>query len=55
MARRNLLGGITFTVGLLDNTELYAYVLFGCFLVTVGGGSAFIALRKRKSAREATS
>lgn len=39
-----------FTVGLLDKTELYAYVFFACFFGAVGGGSALIALRKRKSA-----
>ncbi len=39
-----------FTVGLLDNTELYAYVFFACFLVAVGGGFAVVARRKRESA-----
>jgi hypothetical protein len=39
-----------FTVGLLDNSEVYAYVFFACFLLAVGGGFALSALRRRQGA-----
>jgi hypothetical protein len=42
-----------FTVGLLDNTELYTYVFFGIFLAAVGGGSAYMVYRKRRAAQSA--
>jgi hypothetical protein len=42
-----------FTVGLLDNTELYVYVAFGALVAAVGGRFAYVAIRKRESAKTA--
>jgi hypothetical protein len=47
---KEYIGRHHFTVGLLDNTELYAYVFFACLLLAIGGGFALTHLRKRKSA-----
>ncbi len=47
---KEYVGRHRFTVGLLDNTDLYAYVGFGLFLAAVGGGFGYVALKKRKSA-----
>jgi len=44
------LGRHYFTVGLMDDAEVYAYVLLAGFLLTTGGGFAFFAQRRRKSA-----
>jgi hypothetical protein len=50
---REYVGRHRFTVGLLDNADLYAYAGFGVFVAAVGGGFAYIRLRKRKSAAQA--
>ena len=42
-----------FTVGLLDNTEVYTYAFFAIFLIAVGGGFAYVAYRKRQAAQSA--
>jgi hypothetical protein len=47
---KEYIGRHYFTVGLLDNTEFFAYVFFAFFLLVVGGGFAFGVLRKRRSA-----
>lgn len=47
---KEYIGRHHFTVGLLDNTEFYAYVFFACLLLAAGGGLALIALRRRKNA-----
>jgi hypothetical protein len=39
-----------FTVGLLDNSEIYAYVFFACFVLALGGGFALTVARRRQSA-----
>jgi hypothetical protein len=36
-----------FTVGLIDNVDLYAYVFFAVFLAAVGGGFFYFRMRKR--------
>jgi hypothetical protein len=40
-----------FTVGLFNNTELYAFLGFGCLVLAVGGRFAYVALRKRETAK----
>ncbi|WP_246207067.1 hypothetical protein [Methylocystis heyeri] len=50
---REYVGRHHFTVGLLDNADLYAYAGFGLFVAAVGGGFAYVKLRKRKSAASA--
>jgi hypothetical protein len=47
---KEYVGRHRFTVGLLENTEFYAYVFFAGFLVAAGGGAVVIARRKRKTA-----
>lgn len=44
---KEYIGRHHFTVGLLDNTELYAYVFFGLLVTAIGGRFAFVRLRKR--------
>jgi len=39
-----------FSVGLMDDSEFYAWILFAAFLIAVGGGFAFFYLRWRKAA-----
>ncbi len=46
---KDYVGHHPFTVGLLDKTEFYTYIFFGCFVALVGGGGAFTVLRKRKA------
>jgi len=50
---KQLVGRHHFTVGLMDDSELYAWILFAAFLATVGGGFAFFYLRRRKAASAA--
>ncbi|PWB81659.1 MAG: hypothetical protein C3F11_14680 [Methylocystaceae bacterium] len=47
---KEYVGRHRFTVGLLNNKELYGYVFFACFFVAIG---AFVALRKRGEAKNA--
>ncbi|HXY58104.1 MAG TPA: hypothetical protein VEH76_05945 [Methylocystis sp.] len=47
---RQYVGRHQFTVGLMDDSELYAWILFAAFLVAVGGGLAYFYLRRRKAA-----
>lgn len=44
---KEFIGRHRFTVGLLDNTEFYAYVGFAGLLAAVGGRFAFLRLRNR--------
>lgn len=44
---KEYVGRHRFTVGLLNNKEIYGYLVFGGFLVVVGGHFAFVALRRR--------
>jgi hypothetical protein len=46
---KEYIGRHRFTVGLIDNTDFYAYVGFGGFLAAAGGAFAWITHRKRKS------
>lgn len=47
---KEYIGRHRFTVGLLDNTDLYAYASFAGLVLAVGGGFAFVARRRRKRA-----
>jgi hypothetical protein len=47
---KEFVGRHHFTVGLLDNADIYAFVFFACFLAAIGGGIAFFRLRKRAQA-----
>jgi len=47
---KEYIGRHHFTVGLLNDAELYAYAFFACFLAAVAGGFAVILRRRRKSA-----
>ncbi len=47
---KEYVGRHRFTVGLLDNTDLYAYASFAGLVLAVGGGFAFVARKKRKNA-----
>lgn len=48
---KEYIGRHHFTVGLLNDAELYAYVFFGCFLAAAAGGFAVILRRRRKNAQ----
>lgn len=47
---KEFVGRHHFTVGLIDNTELYAYVFFGLLVASVGGRFGYVALKKRQAA-----
>ena len=46
---KQFVGRHHFTVGLMDDSELYAWILFAAFLAAVGGGGAYFYLRRRKA------
>ncbi|MBY6241403.1 hypothetical protein [Methylosinus sp. Sm6] len=46
---KEFVGRRQFTVGLLDNTEFYAYLLFAGLVAAVGGRFAFLRLKKAKA------
>ena len=46
---KELVGRHHFTVGLIDNTEFYAYVFFGLLVAGVGGRFGYAALKKRQA------
>jgi hypothetical protein len=47
---KEYVGRHRFTVGLLDNTDLYAYAGFGVFLAAVGGGFAYVRQKRKRAA-----